>query len=115
MTHGLDTILFPVTDIAAAKARFGALLGVEPYMDQPYYVAFNVGGQDVGLDPHGHRRGMTGPVPYWKVEDIAATISALHDAGASTVEDAKDVGGGKLVAMLKDSDGNLIGLSQTGS
>jgi predicted enzyme related to lactoylglutathione lyase len=112
MTQGLDTILFPVTDLAAAKARFGALLGVEPYLDQPYYVAFNAGGQDVGLDPNGHRRGMTGAVPYWKVDDIAASITALHAAGASTVEDTKDVGGGKLVAMLKDADGNMIGLTQ---
>ena len=30
-------------------------------MDQPYYVGYNVAGQDIGLDPNGHRQGMTGP------------------------------------------------------
>jgi predicted enzyme related to lactoylglutathione lyase len=115
MTQGLDTILFPVRDIAAAKALFSSLLSAEPYLDQPYYVAFNAGGQDIGLDPNGHRRGMTGAVPYWKVDDIAASTKTLLDGGATVVEDAKDVGGGKLVAMLKDADGNMIGLTQAGS
>ena len=115
MTQGLDTILFPVADIAAARSLFSALLGVEPYLDQPYYVAFNAGGQDIGLDPNGHRRGMTGAVAYWKVDDIAASLKALLAAGATTVEEPKDVGGGKLVALLKDVDGNMIGLSQAGA
>jgi len=33
-------------------------------------------------------------------------------AGAQANEDVRDVGGGKLVATVKDADGNVIGLSQ---
>ncbi|MDX6243284.1 MAG: hypothetical protein QOE76_1007 [Frankiales bacterium] len=112
MTSGLKTIIYPVKDIDAAKAVYGALLGVEPSMDQPYYVGFEVADQHVGLDPNGHQQGMTGPVGYWNVEDIQAAVQALLDGGAQAQQPVKDVGGGKLVATVTDPDGNVIGLMQ---
>ena len=112
MTSGLKTIIYPVSDLAGAKSRFATLFGVEPYIDQPYYVAFNVDGNDVGLDPNGHGKGMTGPLPYWHVADIRASIDRLVSAGAEVQQDPTDVGGGNLIATVKDADGNTIGLMQ---
>ena len=67
MIHGVKTIIYPVKDLARAKKVYSALLGaIEPSMDQPYYVGFNVGGQDIGLDPNGHSQGMTGPLAYFQ-------------------------------------------------
>lgn len=54
MTEGVKTILYPVRDLAKAKAIFSALLAVAPNMDEPYYVGFSAEGQDIGLDPNGH-------------------------------------------------------------
>jgi hypothetical protein len=34
------------------------------------------------------------------------------DGGAKTIQEIKDVGGGKLIASLKDENGNIIGLIQ---
>ena len=113
MAPGLRTIIYPVKDVAQAKTLYGQLLGVAPYMDTVYYVGFRVGDQDVGLDPHGHRQGMTGPVGYWHVEDIKASLNLLLDAGAAVQQAIKDVGGGKLIASVKDADGNIIGLIQS--
>jgi predicted enzyme related to lactoylglutathione lyase len=112
MTDGLKTVIYPVKDLAKAKALFGALLEVEPYADEPYYVGFKDAGQDVGLDPNGHAKGMTGPVPYWHVSDIRGRLAALVDAGAELMQDVQDVGGGRLIAFVKDADGNLVGLLQ---
>ncbi|MET7883243.1 VOC family protein [Streptomyces avermitilis] len=112
MTAGLKTVIYPVKDLARAKALFGELLGVEPYADEPYYVGFKDAGQDIGLDPNGHAKGMTGPVPYWHVTDIRSRLSALLAAGAEPLQDVQDVGGGRLIASVKDADGNLIGLIQ---
>lgn len=42
MNQGANTVIYPVNDIAKAKALFTALLGVEPYIDQPYYVGYKV-------------------------------------------------------------------------
>jgi predicted enzyme related to lactoylglutathione lyase len=112
MTAGLKTIIYPVKDLDRAKALFSALLQVEPYADEPYYVGFKDAGQDVGLDPNGHAKGMTGPVPYWHVEDIRTRLAALLEAGAELLQDVHDVGGGRLIASAKDADGNLVGLVQ---
>ncbi|MFI6448439.1 VOC family protein [Kitasatospora sp. NPDC050543] len=112
MTEGIKTIIYPVKDLARAKTLFNSLAGVKPVMDQPYYVGYAVNGQDIGLDPNGHAKGMTGPVAYWHVDDIRATVKTLQAAGAQTLQDPQDVGGGKLTALLKDADGNVIGLIQ---
>ncbi|MPZ80442.1 MAG: glyoxalase [Actinophytocola sp.] len=112
MSDGYKTIIYPVSDLEKAKAVFGALLGVEPEMDQPYYVGYKVAGQDIGLDPNGHKKGMTGPITYLHVDDIKATRQALLDASATPNDDIKDVGGGRLVGSVKDADGNVIGLIQ---
>jgi predicted enzyme related to lactoylglutathione lyase len=108
----MQTIIYPVKDLAAAKAVFSALLGGPPEHDQPYYVGFVAGGQHVGLDPNGHSRGMSGPVGYWHVDDIAAAVDAVVGAGGTVREDAHDVGGGRLIATVADADGNPIGLLQ---
>lgn len=57
MIEGIRTIIYPVKDLAKARTLYSALLGVEPSMDETYYVGFTVEGQDVGLDPHGHSQG----------------------------------------------------------
>ena len=113
MTSGIRTVIYPVKDLAQAKMLYGKLVGVEPYMDEAYYVGFNVAGQDVGLDPHGHSQGMTGPVGYWHVDDVKKSLKALVEAGAEVQKEVKDVGGGKLIASVKDADGNVIGLIQS--
>jgi predicted enzyme related to lactoylglutathione lyase len=74
MTEGVTTIIYPVKDLAKAKTLYSELLGVEPEMDEAYYVGFNVAGQDIGLDPHGHSQGMRGPVCYWHVADIERSL-----------------------------------------
>jgi predicted enzyme related to lactoylglutathione lyase len=96
----------------ARRADLHGLLGVEPIMDEAYYVQFNVDGQEVGLDPHGHSKGMTGPVGYWHVDDIEARVKLPVDAGAEVQQPINDVGGGRLIATVKDADGNVIGLLQ---
>jgi predicted enzyme related to lactoylglutathione lyase len=108
----MKTTIYPVTNLRNAKAIFSALLGVEPYMDEPYYVAFRAADHDIGLNPNGHREGMTGAINYWHVPDIRQATQAMLKAGASEHQSVKDVGGGKLIASFKDADGNVFGLIQ---
>jgi predicted enzyme related to lactoylglutathione lyase len=83
-----------------------------PHADSPYYVGFSVDGAEIGLVPSGHDQGMTGPVPFYDVDDINATIAALQAAGWKLVQEPTDVGAGLLVAKVGDPDGNDIGLRQ---
>jgi predicted enzyme related to lactoylglutathione lyase len=113
MASVISTVIYPVKDLDQAKALYGALLGVAPYADAPYYVGFRVGDQELGLDPNGHNKGMSAPVAYVEVDDIQRRLDQLLDAGAETQQPITDVGGGKLIASVKDADGNVTGLAQT--
>jgi predicted enzyme related to lactoylglutathione lyase len=55
---------------------------------------------------------MTAPLPYWLVDDINKAIEQLVAAGATVQQQPREVGGGKLVASVKDADGNVTGLMQ---
>jgi predicted enzyme related to lactoylglutathione lyase len=112
MDEGIKTIIYPVKDLAKATALFSTLLGTEPYANAPYYVGYRAAGQEIGLDPNGHGKGMTGPLCYWNVADIKHTMQTLLDAGAQIQQEIQDVGGGKLIASVTDADGNGIGLIQ---
>lgn len=105
-----SVIVFPVVDLEAAKTLYAAVLGTEPYVDAPYYVGFKAGDVEIGLDPNGRRQGTTAPIVYWTTDDIAGRIDALVSAGATVKRPPFDVGGGMLVAVLADADGNLLGL-----
>ena len=110
MVSGYKLLVFPVKDLAAAKALYTEMLGVEPYADSPYYVGFKVSDQEIGLDPNGHAKGMTAPLNYLQVGDVKASLAAYLAAGAEQVQGVTDVGGGKIIATVKDADGNIIGL-----
>ncbi len=112
MNQGIKLLVYPVKDIAQATTLYRQLLGVAPYVEAAYYVGFKVGDQELGLDPNGHNQGMTGPLAYYQVSDIKESLQLLVDAGAQVQQEVKDVGGGKLIASVKDADGNLTGLMQ---
>lgn len=55
---------------------------------------------------------MSGATTYYNVSDIQQSLQTLREEGAQIVQVARDVGGGKLVAVAKDTDGNMVGLIQ---
>ncbi len=112
MNKGIRLIIFPVRDLAQAKTFFSKLLSIQPYTDQSYYVGFMDGDFEIGLDPNGHKVGLVGPIGYWQVDNINEGLRVFLDAGGQTLQDIKDVGGGKLIATVKDASGNIHGLMQ---
>jgi predicted enzyme related to lactoylglutathione lyase len=107
----IRTITVPVKDLAVATELYKKLLGTDPYAEAPYYVGFRPeGSPEIGLDPHGDVTA--GPITYYAVDDIEASAAALTGLGATTERSPRDVGGGHLIATLRDADGNLFGLSQ---
>ncbi len=112
MNQGIKLVVYPVSDLAQATKLFSQFLGVEPYASAAYYVGFKTGDGEIGLDPNGHAQGMTGPLDYYQVSDIHKSLQLLLDNGAKVQKEVQDVGGGKLIAVVKDADGNTIGLTQ---
>jgi len=111
--QGITILTYPVTDVAQAKILYNKLLGVEPYVDSTYYVGYKLGEHEIGLVPNGQKQGLTGPTPYFDVNDIRSTLKSLVEAGAQVQQEPRDVGGGLLVASVKDKDGNITGLRQS--
>ena len=58
----------------------------QSYFDQPYYVGFNIGGDELGLDPNGSRPGSGGGLAYWSVEEIEGAVKDFVTAGAAPKE-----------------------------
>ena len=111
-TDGIKTVLHPVSDLAAAKAVYTALLGAPASADSSHYVGFDAAGQHIGLVPGGGPQGMTSPVAYWHVADIEAKLAEVTAAGAAVKEPVREVGPGRRVATFADVDGNVLGLVQ---
>lgn len=111
MFEGLRTVIYPVNDVAKAKEWYATLLGQEPYFDQPFYVGFEIGGFELGLDPNGMAAASAGgPVAYWGVKDINAAFARLRESGAGEHSPVVDVGDNIKTAVLIDPFGNAIGI-----
>jgi predicted enzyme related to lactoylglutathione lyase len=108
MARKIKLLVYPVKDVEKAKAFFGKFLDIEPYVASAYYVGYKLGEMEVGLDPNSNM----GPISYIDVVDIKSSLHAMTAVGAVIVQDIKDVGGGLLIAKVKEADGNVVGLRQ---
>ena len=109
---GLRTTIYKVGDIAKAKEWYTNAFQTQPYFDQPFYVGFNIGGYELGLQPEEipTTDKPESVVSYWGVEDIRQTFDRLISIGAEENEKPYNVGGELMTATVKDPFGNVIGL-----
>ncbi len=109
---GLRTVLYHAPDLNQAKAWYSNVLGVKPYFDQPFYVGYNVGGYELGLNPDSSTvpAGAGGSVTYWGVSDAQAAFARLISLGAKIHSAVQDVGDGIKVATVWDPFGNIFGV-----
>ena len=112
MFQGLRTVIYHVQDIDRAKEWYGSVLGIRPYFDEPFYVGFDVGGFELGLQPEdpGASRASTGVIAYWGVDDADAALERLLEAGASERGGVQDVGDDIRIASVFDPFDNVLGV-----
>lgn len=112
----LRSCIYQVDNLEKAKEFYSAATGKQPYFDEPFYVGFDLGGFELGLDPDVSRRGPGGggSCGYWKVSDINATWKHLTSIGAQSIELPHHVGMDTQVSVVADPFGNYIGLIQEG-
>ncbi len=108
---GLRTVIYHVEDIQKAKDWYSKALEINPYFDEIFYVGFNIGGFELGLDPDMSDVLIgNNSVAYWGVNDIKYSLKHLVDAGAKINSEIQDVGNEILVATVTDPFGNIIGI-----
>jgi catechol 2,3-dioxygenase-like lactoylglutathione lyase family enzyme len=108
MFLGLRTIIYPASDLEEAKRWFTDLLGIAPYFDEPFYVGYNVGGYELGLNPDMSVED--GPMTYWGVPDADEGMAWLLSHGAVERTAVHDVGDGIRVASVDSPTGAPIGI-----
>lgn len=108
MLLGLRTVIYPAPDLAASKAWWAEVLGIQPYFDEEFYVGFNPGGYELGLNPGADPAG--GPRTYWGVRDIEVAGKRMAAVGAVVVEAVQEVGEGIKLAVFRSPMGDLVGL-----
>ncbi|MCI0567668.1 MAG: VOC family protein [Acidobacteria bacterium] len=111
MFQGLRTVIYHVEDLQKAKEWYSKALKIKPYFDKPFYVGFNVGGYELGLDPDmgGVKQGNAG-VAYWGVPDAKAAFKKLVELGAKSHSAVQEVGDDIRVATVTDPFGNVLGI-----
>ena len=109
---GLRTVAYKVEDITKAKVWYAKVFGKDPYFDEPFYVGFNIGGYELGLQPSEAGKNIVGNsvIAYWGVKDLEGTMTNMLELGAVQDDEPLDVGGGVVVASVTDPWGNILGL-----
>lgn len=109
---GLRTCIYKVGDLQKAKEWYAEIFETEAYFDEPFYVGFNIGGYELGLQPEENPTTEKSPtvLTYWGVENIEEVYQKFLDHGATTHEKPTNVGGELMVSTVKDPWGNLVGL-----
>jgi lactoylglutathione lyase len=108
---GLRTVIYKVSDIKKAKKWYSDAFGVEPYFDQPFYIGYNIGGYELGLQPEEAFSAKGDNVTaYWGVVDVTTEHKRLLGFGAREHEAPQNVGSDIIVSTVKDPWNNVIGL-----
>lgn len=112
MLQGLRSQIYQVSDLDAAKAWYTQLLGHPPYFDEPFYVGFNVGGYELGLQPSENPDAdqVKDAVTYWSVPDAEDAYVTLLALGATPYQAVQEVGGGIKLGAALDPLGNRLGV-----
>ncbi|NUS74318.1 MAG: VOC family protein [Corynebacteriales bacterium] len=121
MLRGLTTVSFFADDVAAARAWYSELLGIDAYFQRPergtpVYVEFRVGDyeHELGIIDARYapspRHNPGGAVIYWAVDDLSATWEKLLAMGATEYEKPTERGPGFTTASVVDPFGNVLGI-----
>jgi hypothetical protein len=103
---GLRSLIYPTSDVTAAKAWWSSALSIDPYFDEPFYVGYNLGGYELGLVA---AEQSDGPTTYWGVNDVADAVAQALSRGAALRDEPSDVGDGIIVGSVENPLGQLVG------
>lgn len=116
MLKQLKRIVYPVPDLAAARAWYSGVLGTPPLFDAPFAAIFPVGHCSLSLRPAAAADPPpgTGLEVYWEVDDVEAALDALISAGARLHTPVRSMLNIRT-ARVTDPFGNVLGLTDQGS
>ena len=111
----------PASDVARARKFYEGKIGLRPKQEFSGGVIYDCGGSEVFLYPTSNAGTSKASQAFWQVKDVEAEVAALEARGVEfedydlpglTMKNHVATGGGAKTAWFKDSEGNILAVSQ---
>ncbi len=111
----------PASDVSRARTFYEGTIGLRPKLEFAGGVIYQCGGTEVFLYPTANAGTSRASQAFWEVEDVAAEVADLkargvrfeeYDAPGLRTVDSIATGGGAKTAWFKDTEGNILAVSQ---
>jgi predicted enzyme related to lactoylglutathione lyase len=111
----------PASDVQRARTFYERTVGLRPKEDYAGGVIYECGGTEVFLYPTSNAGTSRASQAYWQVHDVEAEVAELkargvlfeeYDMPGVEMRNSIAVGGGAKTAWFKDTEGNILAISQ---
>jgi len=112
----------PVSDVSRARKFYEEKLGLKPKQEFAGGVIYECGGYEVFMYPTHNAGTSKASQAFWQVTDVEAEVADLkargvqfeeYDLPGMKMENSIATGGGAKTAWFKDTEGNIMAISQT--
>jgi predicted enzyme related to lactoylglutathione lyase len=111
----------PVSDLSRARNFYEKTLGLTPKEEYAGGVIYECGGAEVFMYPTKNAGTSKASQAFWQVRDVEAEVAELkargvvfeeYDMPGIRMKNSIATGGGAKTAWFKDSEGNVLAVSQ---
>ena len=111
----------PVTDVSRARKFYEEKLGLKPKAEYAGGLIYECGGATAFMYPTPNAGTSKASQAFWEVKDVEAEVGELkrrgvkfeeYDMPGITMKNSIATGGGAKTAWFKDSEGNILAVSQ---
>jgi predicted enzyme related to lactoylglutathione lyase len=111
----------PVSKVSRARKFYEETIGLKPKEDYAGGVIYECGGAEVFMYPTSSAGTSKASQAFWRVADVEAEVSELkargvkfeeYDMPGIKMENSIATGGGAKTAWFKDTEGNILAISQ---
>jgi predicted enzyme related to lactoylglutathione lyase len=111
----------PASDVSRARRFYEEILGLTPKEEYAGGVIYECGGGEVFMYPTTNAGTSKASQAFWQVKDVEAEVAELkargvvfeeYDMPGIKMANSIATGGGARTAWFKDSEGNILAVSQ---
>ena len=111
----------PVSNLSRARKFYEESLGLKPKEAYAGGVVYECGGAEVFMYPTSNAGTSKASQAFWQVDDVEAEVAELkargvkfeeYDMPGVTMKNSIATGGGAKTAWFKDTEGNIMAVSQ---
>jgi predicted enzyme related to lactoylglutathione lyase len=121
LTNAPIRAYIPASNVSSARKFYETVIGLKPKEDYAGGVIYECGGAEVFLYPTPNAGTSKASQAYWSVTDVEAEVADLKSRGVKFEEynmpgmkmtNSIVTAGGAKTAWFKDTEGNILAVSQ---